>query len=328
MENVNLKNFTIISILFMLTGFLSPYYPPNNYQDMFQSVFEIGVLCFILAYFLYALKCWGARSKICAVLMVSVPTFAYSLATSKIPESTTNILLYLAIVFCLYAIISVIVLYLCDKGKKGIDQYIFKRTWRSRGYFYPKLSYSIIGVLVVSFLALNYGGIAIFSDNMNSVLRSSTNYAFNSQNGQSTPIPVRAVAEYATIQTPQTNIINSIGNAISNNIPSFQSFTSVNESMKDIDYINSIRASNGVNPIKFDNRVYNLAMARVNDMDKYGYLDHTNPQTGTCAFSLKSEYGLTSNEYVAENAFGFSSSTGNNYYSGIEKDAINAWMSD
>jgi hypothetical protein len=54
-------------------------------------------------------------------------------------------------------------------------------------------------------------------------------------------------------------------------------------------------------------------------MDKYGYLDHTNPQTGTCAFSLKSEYGLTSNEYVAENAFGFSSSTGNNYYSGIER---------
>jgi len=81
-----------------------------------------------------------------------------------------------------------------------------------------------------------------------------------------------------------------------------------------------------VNPIQFDQRVYNLALARVNDMDKYGYLDHTNPQTGTCAFSIKSQFGLTSNEYVAENAYGFPS--GGSYHSGIETDAINAWMSD
>jgi hypothetical protein len=161
-------------------------------------------------------------------------------------------------VFCIYAIISIILLYVCDKGKKGIEWFVFKRSWRSNGYFYPKLSYSVIGVLVVSFLMVNYGGVAIFSDNMNNVLRSPTNYPFNSQNSPSTLIPVQAVAEYATVQTTQTNIINSIGNVISNNISSFQSFTSVNESMKGIDYVNSIRASNSVNPIKFDNRVYNL----------------------------------------------------------------------
>ena len=190
--------------------------------------------------------------------MVSIPLFACSLATSKIPDSSTNIFLYLVIVFCIYAIISIILLYVCDKGKKGIEWFVFKRSWRSNGYFYPKLSYSVIGVLVVSFLMVNYGGVAIFSDNMNNVLRSPTNYPFNSQNSPSTLIPVQAVAEYATVQTTQTNIINSIGNVISNNISSFQSFTSVNESMKGIDYVNSIRASNSVNPIKFDNRVYNL----------------------------------------------------------------------
>jgi uncharacterized protein YkwD len=102
--------------------------------------------------------------------------------------------------------------------------------------------------------------------------------------------------------------------------------TTVEESKNDIDYINSIRLSNGVNPIKFDSRVYNIAVARVNDMDQYHYLDHTNPSTGTCAYSLKSQFGLSSTEYVAENAFGFAS--GGSYHSGIEKEAINSWMTD
>jgi uncharacterized protein YkwD len=61
-------------------------------------------------------------------------------------------------------------------------------------------------------------------------------------------------------------------------------------------------------------------------MDQYGYLDHTNPTTGTCAYSLKSQFGLSSTEYVAENAFGFQS--GGSYHSGLEKEAVNSWMSD
>jgi uncharacterized protein YkwD len=102
--------------------------------------------------------------------------------------------------------------------------------------------------------------------------------------------------------------------------------TTVEESKNDIDFINSIRSSNGVNPIQFDSRVYNIAVARVNDMDQYHYLDHTNPSTGTCAYSLKTQFGLSSTEYVAENAFGFTS--GGSYHYGIEREAINSWMTD
>jgi uncharacterized protein YkwD len=101
-------------------------------------------------------------------------------------------------------------------------------------------------------------------------------------------------------------------------------FTSLEDSKKSIDYINSIRANNGVSAIQFDSRVYNIGMARVNDMDKYGYMDHTNPQTGTCADSIKTQYGLSNSEYVAENAFGFDS--GGHYSVGMENQAVNSWI--
>lgn len=288
-----------------MLGLLPKYFPLTNYQSIFQIIFEIGTVCFIVAYFLYAVKCWGWTSRFFAVFMVTIPFLSYSLATSKIPELNTNIFLYLFIQFCLYAILSAILLYVCDKVKKVIERYLFKRARGHYRSFTPRLSYSFVGLLVVSLLAINYGGIAMFTNNMNSALQS-TQYA--------SPIPAQDSKGYVTIQTTQGSFFNQ------------PSFTSVDESMNDINYINSIRASYGVNPIKFDNRVYNLALARINDMDKYGYLDHTNPQTGTCAFSIKSQFGLTSNEYVAENAYGFPS--GGNYHTGIEMDAINSWMSD
>ena len=100
--------------------------------------------------------------------------------------------------------------------------------------------------------------------------------------------------------------------------------TTSEDSKKYIDYINSIRASNGVQPIRFDSRVYNIAMARVNDMDKYGYMGHTNHQTGTCADNIKTLFGLSNSEYVAENAYGFS--TGGSYSTGMEKEAVDVWM--
>ena len=103
-----------------------------------------------------------------------------------------------------------------------------------------------------------------------------------------------------------------------------KSSTNQEDSEKMIDYVNSIRASNGVYPIRFDSRVYNLAMARVIDMDNYGYMDHTNLQTGTCADSIKTQYGLSNSEYVAENAFGFD--TGGHYSVGLEKEAVDSWM--
>lgn len=69
-----------------------------------------------------------------------------------------------------------------------------------------------------------------------------------------------------------TNDIPNTVNPVTDTIKSVVSpptYTTLNESKNDVNYINRIRSSNGVNPIRFDQRVYNLALARVNDMDQY-----------------------------------------------------------
>ncbi|MEM9924658.1 MAG: hypothetical protein AAF915_13050 [Cyanobacteria bacterium P01_D01_bin.50] len=46
------------------------------------------------------------------------------------------------------------------------------------------------------------------------------------------------------------------------------------------------------------------AVARAKDMSKYKYYDHINPHNGDCPDKMKEEYGLSQNEYVAENING------------------------
>jgi uncharacterized protein YkwD len=82
-------------------------------------------------------------------------------------------------------------------------------------------------------------------------------------------------------------------------------YKSTEEDAKEaINYINTLRTNNGKKSISFDKRVFELAVARAKDMRDYNYQDHTNPFTGTCPDNMKSQFGLNSYEYVAENAFG------------------------
>lgn len=95
------------------------------------------------------------------------------------------------------------------------------------------------------------------------------------------------------------------------------------ESIEATDYLNKLRVEKGRKEIIFDERVYNLAVARAKDMSDNNYLDHTNPTTGACPDNMKSEYGLNSYESVAENAYG---SPGASYYHVSPIGAINSWM--
>jgi len=87
--------------------------------------------------------------------------------------------------------------------------------------------------------------------------------------------------------------------------------------LKIFDKINKIRLENNVNEIPFDDRVYNLAVSRLEDMKEYEYYGHTNPQTGMCVDKIKKEYGLKNNEFVAENL--------NDEYFNID-ETIDTWM--
>jgi hypothetical protein len=85
-----------------------------------------------------------------------------------------------------------------------------------------------------------------------------------------------------------------------------------------ISYLNSIRARYGKEPLAFDSRAYALATARAKDMAENNYIDHVNHATGSCADSMKADYGFGMNEYIAENIyFGDTSQMSN---------VIDAWL--
>jgi len=306
-QNITLKNFTLLSIILIIIGILSATFFPQLPNLL---IIQAGIGCFLLAYFLYAVNCWGSRSQISALLMLTIPLFAYSLSTIKIPDSTTNPIIDGILQFCLYAIISAILLFVSEKIKTGINRHILKNKSYSRWYFHPDNNYIFFGIVFLSIAMVMGGTPGILTSNVNTLMD------LGSANTPNIPSV-----------TPASSTMDQFPQIVPPTIPIFEpsnQFTSLEDSKKSIDYINSIRANNGVPAIRFDSRVYNIGMARVNDMDKYGYMDHTNPQTGTCADSMKTQYGLSNSEYVAENAFGFDS--GGHYSVGLENQAVNSWI--
>jgi len=96
------------------------------------------------------------------------------------------------------------------------------------------------------------------------------------------------------------------------------------DSQDAIIYLNRIRISQGVSPIAYDERAYLLAFFRAADMAGSRYLNYTNPKTGISAVSLKGQFNISANQTVVESAYG----QWNGYTFGIEKQAINAWITD
>ena len=328
-ELLTLKNFTIISVLLMIVGFLPTYYPMNNYQEIFQSAFEIGVLCFILAYFLYALKCWGATNKICSVLMITIPLVSYFLSTSKIPDTTTNILFYLVIQFCFYAIISTILLYLSDKVKMGIERIVLKRDRNSHGYFTPKLSYSIIGVLLVSLLAVNYGSTVLFFDNTASMTQS-----LQSTNTPTYPKPDIVTSPTVThsqisqiVPTLQPAIVKNIESTVGNSPPAVDIPTLENRVHE---LINQQRRNNGLSSLSYDTSLASIARKHSADMAKNNYFSHYTLQgldpTGRgsqAGYSCYKNYGSYYTTGIAENIMQNNLYDSVTYYNGIPRYAWN-----
>ena len=330
-DNITLKNFTIFSILLMVVGFLPTYYPLTNYHEFFQSIFDFGVLCFIIAYFLYALKCWGASNQICAILMISTPLLTYFLSISVIPESTTNILFYLAIMFCFYAIISTLLLFIVNKVKTGIERHILKRSSRSYRYFTPNLSYSIIGVVVVSFLMVNYGGISMFSDNSAIISQSiqKTNSPAYTTSNAVTKSPTLANSQNAQIiPTLQPEIVKKIENTVGNSPPPID-ITTLERQVHDL--INQQRKNNGLSSLSYDSSLASIARKHRADMARNNYFSHYNLQgldptgRGTQAeYSCYKNYGSYYTTGIAENIMQNNLYDSVTYYNGIPRYAWNS----
>ncbi|KGF71564.1 hypothetical protein DO97_17515 [Neosynechococcus sphagnicola sy1] len=107
----------------------------------------------------------------------------------------------------------------------------------------------------------------------------------------------------------------------------FQYRSSETSAQKAFEYVNQLRQRYGRSAIAWDERVYELAMARAKDMMAQGYYDHTNPFTGECPDKMRPQFGLSANEYVAENIDGYAEQV---LFSWAKirpvEDAVRDWM--
>lgn len=320
-EQTTLKNFTSISIIFIIIGLIPFIYSLNYYTDFFKDFFQIGIFCFILAYFLYAIKYWGATSKVCALLMVSIPMFAYYFATSKIPESTTNIFLYLFIQFCLYAIISVVVLYISGKVISGIESFFFRQTHGYSRYFCPHVLYAFIGVIVVSFFVVNLGSAIIVSENVTTAINS-----FQKSNSPSYTATSLLVTTYQDIQvlpTIQPDIVNNIEKTVGNAAPTIEIPTL---ELRIHELINQQRTNHRLSSLSFDSSLASIARKHSTDMAKNNYFAHVNLQGldptdrgNLVGYSCYKNYGTYYTTGIAENIMQNNLYDSVTYYNGIPR---------
>jgi uncharacterized protein YkwD len=321
---ITLRNFTIFSLLLMLVGISPSFYPLNNYSGMLQTAFEIGIFCFLLAYFIYGLKCWDSDNTLWAVLMVSIPLLAYFLATSKIPDSTTNILFYLAIQFCFYAVVSAIVLYVCNIVKMGVEGIFTGRTLKSYRSSSPEFSYAVTGVVIVSFLMVNAGSVGIFTGNTDMVTQSlqkmiSPGYpSANAGTGTSS-----ANSENLPLPTLPPDIVKNIESSVGNVKPAIE----ISELEMEIHTkINEQRRSNGLSPLSYDASLASIARKHSADMARNNYFSHNNLQgldpsdrATRDGYSCYKNYGSFYTTGLAENIMQNNLYDSVTYYNGIPR---------
>ena len=99
-------------------------------------------------------------------------------------------------------------------------------------------------------------------------------------------------------------------------------------SKKAVQEINTIRKKYGKPPINYSSKAYALAMARAKDMNQYGYYDHMNPETKTCADTMKFSYGFKDDDYLAENLNTYVATGGDSSSISVQtmSDSIEGWM--
>lgn len=327
-EEVTLKNFTIVSALLIAIGlFFVTVYP----QSAFQIIFTVGLVCFALAYYIYAVKCWEAHRQISAVFMITIPLLVYFFSTTKIPEAITNIAIYLFIQFCFYAIISVILLFLSNKVKIGIERYILHRKRYDYRYFLPNTTYSIIGIGVFSLLLINYGSISLFSDNAATITNSlqHINAPSHTSTNANTQVPLTTVQNPQIIPTLAPVIVKNIQDSVSPPPPTIDQQT-LERRVHEL--INQQRRANGLSSLSFDSSLASIARKHSADMAQNNYFSHYNLQgldpTGRGArdgYSCYKNYGSYYTTGIAENIMQ------NNLYDWstqeeIAQSTVSGWM--
>jgi len=93
------------------------------------------------------------------------------------------------------------------------------------------------------------------------------------------------------------------------------------DSKKAFEYINQQRKENGRKELPWDDKIYDLAKYKVDDMSNRDYFDHPDPD-GKCVGSYAKNYGMNyPPSSFADNIFGYDSPT---WFD--QKEAVDSWM--
>lgn len=199
---ITLRNLTIFSLLLIIVSGIISWYYPSQYSDLLNTAFIVGILGVIIAYFLYSVLFWIYDSKFIAILMIAIPFCIHFFATNVIP-GTMNTIMFILIIFTVYAILSAIVLAISEK----IQGIILTSLLKSKRRHYPEyplnFSFTIIGIIVISIIMMSLGSSAVLSENVNSALKSTTNYGSGSQ--YSTVVPPTQTFSVTPVWTTQTS---------------------------------------------------------------------------------------------------------------------------
>ena len=189
----------------------------------------------------------------------------------------------------------------------GIEQFVYKRDRKSHWNFTPELSYSVIGVLVVSLLVVNYGGTVLFFDNTASM----------TQSFQSTNTPTYTTSNIVTnptmtysqisqiVPTLQPEVVKNIESTVGNSPPAIDIPTL---ELRVHELINQQRRNNGLSSLSYDTSLASIARKHSADMAQNNYFSHYNlqgldlPGRGNqVGYSCYKNYGSYYTTGIAEN---------------------------
>jgi hypothetical protein len=119
-------------------------------------------------------------------------------------------------------------------------------------------------------------------------------------NQQVIGLSILGLALFVSYKSIITNQNSSIANRDGSPDANVVIFSPESDSKKAINDINEVRKKSGLATLNYSAKAYQLATARAKDMNQYNYFDFTNPQTKSCTDTMKTGFGFTNEEFLAE----------------------------
>jgi hypothetical protein len=179
----NLKNLTIITVVLLALG---AGLAMVNRTGLSEACVVLAISGFMISYYLYAVISWDAGHAITAALMLTVPGMVYFLSSGEFSGSV-NVIPDTILLFVGCGTGSAILLLLSGAIYTGITRFMPRTETGSDRGFHPHISYVVLGMIVISLIVLSTGSTARFSENMDSVLRSTDEYLAGAQNSLPAP---------------------------------------------------------------------------------------------------------------------------------------------